>query len=137
MTLSFAFVPGSLPSQIAFVAICIAILLCLVVAAGRTAPRDSNSVRMMTRVSAVIGVYCLLIAAIVDSGVFSRAFIPFGPLFLVGTISMAAAVGFTRLGSNMANGLPRAWLVGFQSFRLPLELVLHDWYCTQARNRSR
>lgn len=129
MTLSFAFVAGSLPSQIVFFAICIAILLCFVVAVGRTAPpRGSNSFALMIRLSTVIGVYCLLIAAIVCSGVFSRAFIPFGPLFLVGTVSVATAVGFTRLGVNIAKGLPLAWLVGFQSFRLPLELVLHDWY---------
>jgi hypothetical protein len=32
------------------------------------------------------------------------------------------------MGHRIAYQTPIAWLVFFQAFRLPLELVLHDWY---------
>lgn len=75
-----------------------------------------------------IALYCTMIAWLVHDGLLKRAFIPYGPLFLGGTVTIAIAVGFTRLGTRIANGVPIAWLVFFQAFRFPLELVLHDWY---------
>lgn len=40
----------------------------------------------------------------------------------------AAAVAFSGVGGRMAQNLPLHALVGFQAFRLPLELILHRWY---------
>lgn len=40
----------------------------------------------------------------------------------------AVALAFSPLGQRMAHGLPLHALVGFHIFRLPLELVLHQWY---------
>ncbi|MFK7770074.1 MAG: hypothetical protein AB8B55_22890 [Mariniblastus sp.] len=39
-------------------------------------------------------------------------------------------LAFSTLGKRLAN-LPYHWLIGFQIFRLPLELVLHHWYKTE------
>lgn len=38
----------------------------------------------------------------------------------------AVALATSPLGRRLAT-LPAAWLVGFQAFRLPLEVVLHSW----------
>jgi hypothetical protein len=46
-------------------------------------------------------------------------------LLLVATLALALTLGFTRPGARLARGLPLAALVGFQAFRLPLELVMH------------
>jgi hypothetical protein len=48
-------------------------------------------------------------------------------LFVVLTIA-TAALAFSRPGGRLAAGLPLAALVGFQVFRVPLELVLHALY---------
>ena len=82
----------------------------------------------MGRVGVCLLLYCFVIGGIVYSGLFERAFLPFGPMFLVGTVALAMAAAFTPLGLRIAKSTPIAWLVFFQAFRLPLELVLHDWY---------
>ncbi len=46
----------------------------------------------------------------------------FGPIVLV-----CAGLGLSPVGRRLAETIPLAALVGFQAFRLPLELVLHDW----------
>jgi hypothetical protein len=38
---------------------------------------------------------------------------------------LALAVGLSRLGGRLAAGVPLAVLVGFQGFRMPLELLMH------------
>jgi hypothetical protein len=46
-------------------------------------------------------------------------------LLLVLTLVGAVVLGRSRFGARLARGLPLWALVGFQTFRLPLELVLH------------
>jgi hypothetical protein len=46
-------------------------------------------------------------------------------VLLVLTLGGAVALGGSRFGARLAQGLPLWALVGFQAFRLPLELVLH------------
>jgi hypothetical protein len=46
-------------------------------------------------------------------------------LWAVSTVAFALGVGLSPLGRRLAAGLPFAALVGFQAFRLPLELVMH------------
>jgi hypothetical protein len=50
------------------------------------------------------------------------------PMMLVMAASVGAglAVGLGPVGARLARGLPLAALVGFQAFRLPLELVMHQ-----------
>lgn len=48
--------------------------------------------------------------------------------FLGLTNVVAIAIAFSRVGTRLARHVPIAALVGFQVFRLPLELVLHQWY---------
>lgn len=44
---------------------------------------------------------------------------------MVPTLALPVALGFSRIGSALAQA-PLAVLVGFQGFRLPLELVMHQ-----------
>jgi hypothetical protein len=46
-------------------------------------------------------------------------------LWVLSTVAFALGVGLSPLGRRLAAGLPFAALVGFQAFRLPLELVMH------------
>ena len=128
MTILVAFVEGTQWSLITFVSICVAIAVAFVAAAASATSSRLATVRVSIRLTIGIALYCTAIAWLVQSGLFERAFIPYGPLFLVGSVSLAATLGFTRIGYQVANSLPIACLVLFQGFRLPLELVLHDWY---------
>lgn len=49
-------------------------------------------------------------------------------VYFVLSVAGAAVLALSPLGRRMALGLPLHTLVGFQLFRLPLELVLHRWY---------
>jgi hypothetical protein len=49
------------------------------------------------------------------------------PLFFGSVFAVAAGLGLSPIGGKLASVIPLAALVGFQSFRLPLELVLHSW----------
>lgn len=46
----------------------------------------------------------------------------FGPILVIWT-----ALALSAAGKRVAREIPVALLVGFQAFRLPLELVLHSW----------
>lgn len=126
----FAFQHGSPSSVIAFVAICLAVPASLLFAAWMTTTPPTRALRVTALLAGGLALYGLTIAGIVLLGVFETEFVPFGPLFLVVTIAAAVSIGFSRLGIRIAAGIPLAWLVGFQSFRLPLEVVLHEWYQT-------
>lgn len=61
------------------------------------------------------------------SGLTSKFFIPLGPLlFGLGFIYSFSLV-FSSAGKELAQKLSFVFLIGFQSFRLPLELILHHW----------
>jgi hypothetical protein len=125
-----AFQLGSTRSLIAFVTICIGIVVSFLAAAGWTSDSRLYPTRQLVYLVLAMAAYCILIAMVVFSGVIERAFIPFGPAFFVTSITVPILVGLSKLGGRIAAGTPLALLVGFQGFRLPLEMVLHDWYTT-------
>ena len=43
-------------------------------------------------------------------------------------LAVSAGLAFSRVGERVVGAVPVAALVGFQAFRLPLELVLHRFY---------
>jgi hypothetical protein len=124
------FIHASQFSLVVFVLICAAIASAFLgaVSYAQHGILESAVTIPFTRVFIAVGVYGLAIAGVVYSEVLSRVFIPLGPIFLFGTVSFAVSIGFTRMGTSMARAIPLGWLVGFQAFRLPLELVLNDWY---------
>ncbi len=48
--------------------------------------------------------------------------------YIVACNGLALVLALSRVGSMLVLHVPIAWLLGFQAFRLPLELVLHSWY---------
>ncbi|MEO8269570.1 MAG: hypothetical protein ABI557_07620 [Aureliella sp.] len=126
----FALLYGSATSVIAFIVICLALLASLLMAVWMTITPRTRATRATVLLAGGLALYVLTIAGIVLSGIFEKAFVPFGPMFLVVTIAAAVSLGFSPLGNRISAGISLPWLVGFQSFRLPLEVVLHDWYQT-------
>lgn len=73
--------------------------------------------------------YAFLTAVIAGSGLLERESpVPMLMPFIAACNLLAIGLVFSRLGTRLSTGLPIAALVGFQAFRLPLELVLHRWY---------
>lgn len=128
MTSVFAIANGSQWSVTVFVAICGMVVFAFLAAVACTAQSRTESRKLAIRSAVVIVLYLMVTALLVRSGLFKRSFIPYGPMFLIGTVSAASVFGLTPIGNKVAQRVSTAWLVLFQAFRLPLELVLHDWY---------
>ncbi|MBC7173008.1 MAG: hypothetical protein H5U40_11290, partial [Polyangiaceae bacterium] len=110
-----------------------AAILVLFVAAQRLAGRrlgePAEVTRRFVRAAALGSVaWVALLAALSFSGALARFDLRPPPyLFLViGTLGAGLWLGLSRLGGRLAEGLPVAALVGFQAFRLPLELIMHN-----------
>lgn len=126
-------VEPSLGSTIAFVTIVMALALALVLGVHRSAllagaralPARKQALKAMLFTDIV-----LIVSAVVSfSGVLEyQMFPPPAALFFLGTLAVGIGLAFSRMGKQMAFHLPLYALVGFQVFRLPLELVLHAWY---------
>jgi len=122
----------SLPSTLVFCAIVggvvAAVLSAIWVATARAS--DVAAARRATLASGLgIAALLLLSAGLAESGVLRRA--AGGPaliLYVGACNGIAALAALSRLGRRVAIGLPLWAIVGFQAFRLPLELVLHAWY---------
>jgi hypothetical protein len=80
---------------------------------------------VMAALGAVL--YLGLIAAVSLSGVLGRLELrpPPLPLLAMGALSVSLFVALSALGARLARGLPLWALVGYQAFRLPLELLMH------------
>ena len=113
--------PGSVASFIVIVAFVIAAFL----AGARRA--FAGNLRKTLLAALGLGAWLGLICALVASGRLPR--LPLGglPLFFGGVLLVSSLAALSRLGGRFAAGIPLAALVGFQAFRLPLELVLHEW----------
>jgi hypothetical protein len=70
--------------------------------------------------------WMILISTIVDSGALNESPMPGIPLLFFFMIACAVALAFSRPGKWLS-ALPVWALIGFQAFRLPLELILHEW----------
>ena len=59
---------------------------------------------------------------------------PGGPVppqaIMLVVLGLAVGLSWSRVGAGLAAAVPLHLLVGFQGFRLPLELVLHEWAST-------
>lgn len=110
----------------------IAVVLALVFVAGvyaaeRRAFDDSRARRHALLALLGIGGFMAFIAVLALSGLLGRFDLRPPPLMLwmLSTLGAAVAVGLSPLGKRLATRLPLVALVGFQAFRLPLELVMH------------
>ena len=125
--------PASMLSTLAFVAIVAGVAVAFVLGVRAAALRLDEDPKRAGRhaLLATVGVvlYAILTAAVAGSGLLERP----GPIpmlmpFFAACNLLVVGLAFSRLGTRLSTGLPIAALVGFQAFRLPLELVLHRWY---------
>jgi hypothetical protein len=117
------FHPASIPSVLAFRLILAVVVTAFFWAVYRTYGRG----RVLTLT--VIGLFGWLaaITALVASG--RMPSLPLGglPFFFLPILVVTTAAALSPFGGKIAATVPLAALVGFQAFRLPLELVLHSW----------
>lgn len=125
---------GSLVLQFAFVAIALVLVFLagLGVTAGSVACGDAPAVtqRMGRRYFLLAAGWLAGVSLVAWSGVLMRWDLFPPPFMPVAFAMMAAGVWLARseMGDRLARGLPLAWLVGVQAFRLPLELAMHRAY---------
>lgn len=93
--------------------------------AGGEDPEATTKLR--TRTAIALGAWLALTGGAAASGVLARFDVLPPPLMVLVATSavLSTTVALSRIGRLLAEGLPLAALVGFQAFRLPLELVLH------------
>lgn len=105
-----------------------ALVVLFVWSSHRAAQRAGLDARRRALAAAALaGVWCSLQAALAGSGLLARfdARPPPLALFIAVVFAVGITLGASRFAAPLAR-LPLAGLVGFQAFRLPLELVMHE-----------
>jgi len=111
-----------------FVGLALVIASTFIIAVHRVAPANDRA-RHTIIASLATAAWLAATLGAAAAGVLSFSSRPPTMLFLVaGIIAIAIALGTSRLGGRIATGVPLAALVGFQGFRFPLELMLHQSY---------
>jgi hypothetical protein len=118
------FTPASEASILAFTIIVVAVLMAFIAGVSH-AYRDRPPTR--ARVIALALIYLILVGVVVDTGALAALPLSGMPFFFGTVLIVSLFAGLSPLGGRMATTIPIAALVGFQAFRLPLELVLHSW----------
>ncbi len=113
------FTPAS-PGSLAVFLVVVAFVVAAFLAAGHRAfgRRAGATAALAATLAAWLGG----LSALVASGRLPGLPLFFGAVLLVSTLA-----ALSPLGARFAATVPLGALVGFQGFRLPLELVLHDW----------
>lgn len=117
------FHPASASSVLAFRVIIAGVAAAFFWAVYRTYGRGRVLAITATVFFAWLGALTVLIA----SGRMTS--LPFAglPIFFGSILIVCGAAALSSFGGRLAASVPLAALVGFQAFRLPLELVLHSW----------
>ena len=124
---------GSVGLQIGFVVLAMALAVGFVAAvrfAGIRLRLDSIRIRASTARAAIgAGAWLLLTGLAAKAGMLR--FSPFPPTMLgllVATVALVVVIGRSEVGRRLATGLPLSILVGYQAFRVVVELLLHRAY---------
>jgi hypothetical protein len=117
------FHPASAGSVFAFRLIIAAVIAAFFWAVLRVHGRG----RVFAITLAVFSVWMAALILLVASGRMTS--LPFNgiPVFFGSILVICVGTALSPFGARLASGVPLAALVGFQVFRLPLELVLHAW----------
>jgi len=115
------FTTASPASLFAFAALLILILAALFFGTHFAAPKQTSKTIVLVTIWLGISTF------VVESGILRSHPMPLVPLFFLLMNAAAVVFSFSPLGRNLAIGLPLQALVGFQGFRLFLELILHSW----------
>ena len=117
------FVPASPASVLAFVAIVVMVIVALLWAVHR-AYRSGKAVAIA---ALTLSVWLGILGGLVASGRMTSLPMNGLPFFFGSILIVCVGLGLSPVGARLSAGVPLAALVGFQAFRLPLELVLHEW----------
>jgi hypothetical protein len=126
--------PGSVLLQCGFFFMAVALILIARFGVRRAslACGDSREIarRLTRRFEAWAAVWFTLAIGAAASGVLRQWDWRPPPFAILAVLMIALGVTLARstIGDRLARGLPLAWLVGFQSFRFPLELLMHSAY---------
>jgi hypothetical protein len=119
--------PGSVAAFLGIVAGLLGLALWGSYAAVRRQGGDAGKARLATRSMAIrLALWVAATSLPVVSGVLSARPFPGIPLFFGTIVGASLLFGLSKTG-RLLSALPFSALVGFQAFRLPLELVLHSW----------
>ena len=119
---------ASTPSLLAFDLVCVFVVFSLLCGVWRSAARESAAplLRSSLVLAGALG-WTALVSLVIRSGWIEARPMPRLLIFFGLVIAFSVCVGFSRVGRWLAQGLPVAWLLAFQGFRLPLEVILHGW----------
>ena len=119
--------PASPVSVFAFLLVCgfvVAAFLRGIWRSARVEARDP--VRRTSWVAGGVALWLALAAGLVASGWVQAVPVRL-MVFGMGSMLVSLLVGLSRIGKWLAEACPLPWLLAFQGFRLPLELILHTW----------
>ena len=71
--------------------------------------------------------YFIIFNVVVLSGLPAKHIIPIVPLLFISLLGLYIYLALSEVGTKTVATFSPAVLIGFQVFRLPLELVLHQW----------
>ena len=126
--------PGSLFLQSCFYGLALVIVVAAVMLVGRAARACGDAEADASRLQRRFLAGALIWIALVGAAAYSGLLLPRGgpPLpfvvLVVSIVVLGIAIARSRIGDRLARGAPLALLVGFQAFRLPLELAMHRAY---------
>lgn len=118
------FVPANGTSLLCFVAVLLSVLLAILWAI-QTAYR---SFRVTALAGLLLGLWLGTQSALIVSGRTTALPLNGLPFFFIPILVIWTALALSPVGLRLATTIPLTALVGFQAFRLSLELVLHSWY---------
>ena len=106
---------------------CILTFVCVAfVGAVRNSSSAENRRRATAQATASLACWLLLTGLYSWMGMPSRG-LPFLLVLMAGSNLAAVVLAISSVGRQVALNTPLAALVGFQAFRLPLEIILHRW----------
>lgn len=121
------FQPASAASVAAFVAILVAVAGTFLFGVWRAwGPDPTVARRALFRAAGALAAWLGTVCIAVGSGWLQSLPMSGLPVFFGAILAVSISAALSPVGTRLAT-LPMPALVGFQSFRLPLELVLHDW----------
>lgn len=120
--------PGA-ASTVAFLGVVVSVMLMLVGATVAAARLDGRPTRAWgIGAIAVVGGWAAVTATLMSTGAVG-AVPPASVIgYFVSNQILAISLAFSPVGGLLARTLPLSFLVGFHAFRLPLEMILHQWY---------
>src|SRR5687768_14540081 len=118
------FVPGTPISLMLFLAVVIAVIGMILYGAILSGRKSRAPRSFLVKIVIFLSLWIRALSLVVASGILREKFIPAVPM-LVFVINLGAILfGMSSWGKQFSK-LPLWYLVAFQGFRFPLEIVLH------------